>query len=52
MARKIKALRRITDGGHSIGRKQTATVADEYAAEWIARGWAEAVRETPKAPSE
>lgn len=47
MARKVKALRRITDGGHNIRKGATETVADGYAKEWIGRGWAEAVKDTP-----
>ena len=48
MARKIKALRRITDGGHNIRKNETAMVADGYASEWTARGWAELVKDSPK----
>lgn len=36
----IKALRRITDGGHNIAAGQIVKVDAPYAHEWVKRGWA------------
>jgi hypothetical protein len=44
---KIKALQRITDGGHLIQQGEVADVSIAYADEWIARGWAELVADKP-----
>lgn len=40
MDRRIKALRRITDAGHNIGRGKEASVPEALAQEWIRLKWA------------